>query len=42
MHYPRFRAAHAAEGDLVQRSAEAWVVHHADFMAFDPFRGSRA
>ena len=35
-------AAHAAEGDLVRRSAEAWVVHHADFMAFDPFRGSRA
>jgi putative nucleotidyltransferase with HDIG domain len=34
-------AAHAAEGDLVQRSPEAWVVHHADFMAFDPFRGSR-
>jgi putative nucleotidyltransferase with HDIG domain len=35
-------AAHAAEGNLVQRSAEAWVVHHADFMAFDPFRGSPA
>lgn len=31
-------AAHAAEGNLVRRSTEAWVVHHADFMAFDPFK----
>lgn len=31
-------AAHAHEGDLVKRSTEAWIVHHADFMAFDPFR----
>lgn len=31
-------AAHAAEGDLVKRSAEAYVVHHADFMTFEPFR----
>jgi putative nucleotidyltransferase with HDIG domain len=30
-------AAHAAEGDFVKRSVEAWIVHHADFMAFDPF-----
>lgn len=32
-------AAHAAEGDLINRSPEAWVVHHADFMAFDPLKG---
>lgn len=34
-------AAHAAEGDFVKRSTEAWIVHHADFMAFDPFRGGK-
>jgi putative nucleotidyltransferase with HDIG domain len=31
-------AAHAAEGDLVKRSTEAYIVHHADFMAFQPFK----
>ncbi len=31
-------AAHAAEGDLVKRSSEAIIVHHADFMAYEPFR----
>jgi putative nucleotidyltransferase with HDIG domain len=31
-------AAHAAEGDLVRRSTEAWIVHHADFMSFEPFK----
>ena len=31
-------AAHAAEGDLVKRSTEAFIVHHADFMAFWPFK----
>ncbi|HOX26953.1 MAG TPA: HDIG domain-containing protein [Candidatus Krumholzibacteria bacterium] len=31
-------AAHANEGDLVKRSAEAYVVHHADFMTFLPFK----
>lgn len=31
-------AAHAAEGDLVHRSTEAIIVHHADFMAYLPFR----
>ena len=30
-------AAHAAEGDLVKRSTEATIVHHADFMAYLPF-----
>lgn len=31
-------AAHAGEGDLVKRTVEACVVHHADFMTFEPFR----
>ena len=31
-------AAHAAEGNLVKRSTEALVVHHADFMAYEPFK----
>jgi putative nucleotidyltransferase with HDIG domain len=31
-------ATHATEGDLVKRSVEAYIVHHADFMAFEPFR----
>lgn len=31
-------AAHAHEGDLVKRSVEAYIVHHADFMTFLPFK----
>jgi len=31
-------AAHAGEGDLVKRSTEATIVHHADFMSFLPFK----
>jgi putative nucleotidyltransferase with HDIG domain len=31
-------AAHAAEGELVKRTTEAYIVHHADFMAFLPFK----
>jgi putative nucleotidyltransferase with HDIG domain len=31
-------AAHAAEGNLVKRSVEAYIVHHADFMTFLPFK----
>lgn len=31
-------AAHAHEGDLVKRSTEAWIVHHADFMTYMPFK----
>jgi len=31
-------ATHAGEGDMVKRSVEAYVVHHADFMTFEPFR----
>lgn len=34
-------AAHAAEGDLVRRSSEAYIVHHADFMAFLPFKNPK-
>jgi len=31
-------SAHAGEGDMVKRTAEAYVVHHADFMTFLPFK----
>lgn len=31
-------AAHAGEGDLVTRSVEALIVHHADFMSYLPFK----
>jgi hypothetical protein len=34
-------SAHAAEGHLVNRTTEAWIVHHADFMAFDPFKSGQ-
>jgi len=30
-------ATHAGEGNLVARTTEAWIVHHADFMTFEPF-----
>ncbi len=30
-------ATHAGEGNLVARSTEAFIVHHADFMTFEPF-----
>ncbi len=31
-------AAHAGEGDLIKRTTEAYIVHHADFMTFLPFK----
>lgn len=31
-------ATHAGEGNIVKRSIEAYIVHHADFMTFEPFR----
>lgn len=31
-------ASHAGEGDLVKRTTEAYIVHHADFMIFLPFK----
>jgi putative nucleotidyltransferase with HDIG domain len=34
-------AAHAGEGDLVKRSTEAYIVHHADFMTFLPFKNKK-
>jgi hypothetical protein len=30
-------AAHAGEGNMVERSVEAYIVHHCDFMSFEPF-----
>jgi putative nucleotidyltransferase with HDIG domain len=34
-------AAHAGEGELVKRTTEAFIVHHADFMAFLPFKNPK-
>jgi putative nucleotidyltransferase with HDIG domain len=31
-------AAHAGEGELVTRTTEAIIVHHADFMSYLPFK----
>ena len=31
-------AAHAGEGDHIKRTAEAYIVHHVDFMTFLPFK----
>ena len=31
-------ATHAGEGDMVTRTTEAYLVHHADFMTFEPFK----
>lgn len=31
-------ATHAGEGHMVSRTTEAWIVHHADFMSFEPFK----
>ena len=31
-------AAHAGEGDMIKRTVEAYIVHHADFMTFEPFK----
>jgi putative nucleotidyltransferase with HDIG domain len=31
-------ATHAGEGNMVKRSAESYIVHHADFMTFLPFK----
>jgi hypothetical protein len=29
-------ATHAGEGNMIKRSVEAYIVHHADFMSYDP------
>ena len=34
-------ATHAGEGNMVKRSTEAFIVHHADFMSFEPFKNPR-
>jgi putative nucleotidyltransferase with HDIG domain len=31
-------ATHAGEGDMVKSTTEAFIVHHADFMTFEPFK----
>ena len=31
-------ATHAGEGDLGKRTVESLIVHHADFMSYEPFR----
>ncbi len=31
-------ATHAGEGNMVKRSTESYIVHHADFMTFLPFK----
>ena len=31
-------ATHAGEGNMVKRTTEAYVLHHADFMTFLPFK----
>ncbi|MEA1987354.1 MAG: HD domain-containing protein [Candidatus Marinimicrobia bacterium] len=31
-------SAHAGEGNMVKRTTEAYIVHHADFMTFLPFK----
>ncbi len=31
-------ATHAGEGDLVKRTTEAYLVHHADYMTYLPFK----
>jgi putative nucleotidyltransferase with HDIG domain len=31
-------ATHAGEGDMVKRTTKAFIVHHADFMTFEPFK----
>ena len=31
-------AADAGEGDMIKRTTEAYIVHHADFMTFLPFK----
>ena len=35
-------AAHSSEGDLVRRTTEALIIHHADFMSFLPFKNLAA
>jgi hypothetical protein len=34
-------AVHSKEGDHGSRTVEGWIVHHADFMTFEPFRSMK-
>ena len=34
-------AAHSHEGDLINRTTEAYIVHHADFMTYMPFKSKK-
>ena len=34
-------AVHSKEGDHGGRTVEGWIVHHADFMTFEPFRAMK-
>ena len=31
-------ATHSKEGDLGKRTTESFIIHHADFMSFEPFK----
>jgi hypothetical protein len=31
-------AGHSKEGDLGPQTTDGWIVHHADFMNFEPLR----
>ncbi len=31
-------AAHSKEGNLGRRTPESWIIHHADFMSYEPLR----
>lgn len=33
-------ATHSKEGDLGKRTTESLIIHHADFMSFEPFKAS--
>ena len=32
-------ATHSKEGDFGNRTVESIIIHHADFVSFDPFKG---
>ncbi len=34
-------AVHSKEGDHGGRTVEGWIIHHADFMTFEPFRAMK-
>ncbi len=34
-------ATHSKEGDLEKRTTESIIVHHADFVSFEPFKSSK-